>query len=287
MPFLTVFTPVYDRAYIVGRLYRSLCRQSDKDFEWVVVDDGSSDNIDWLMASFKAEGIINIRYFKQANGGKHTAINRGVKEAKGQFFMIVDSDDHLTDDAVEWIHQASEAIAGDKRFAGLSGIRIHPDGIKIGGGDEFGTIDANAVDIRLIHKIKGDLAEIFKTEVLSKYPFPVFEGEKFCPEALVWNRIAEKFLLRYCHKGIYVCEYLADGLTARITRLRINSPRASMTYYSELFHRRIPLASKLKAAINFWRFAVSPYSRQFSMRSPLALSGWLPGRVIRFIDRNK
>lgn len=287
MPFLTIFTPVFNRAYIITQLYESLCRQTDKNFEWVVVDDGSDDNIDELMAGFLAERKIDIKYIKQPNGGKHTAINRGVSEASGIFFMIVDSDDYLTDNAVKWIHRTSEPIADDNRFAGLSGIRIGPDGSKIGGGGNFGNIDANALDIRLKYGVTGDLAEVFKTEVLRKYPFPVFEGERFCPEALVWNRIAGKYMLRYCHQGIYICEYLADGLTAKITRMRRNSPRASMTFYSELYHKHIAAVWKFKAAINFWRFALAPYQQEYSMLSPFSLIAWLPGRAMRFLDRIK
>lgn len=287
MSYLTVFTPVYNRAYIISQLYDSLCRQTVKDFEWLVVDDGSSDEIDELMDRFQADGKIEIRFIRQTNGGKHTAINRGVREAKGQFFMIVDSDDYLTDDAVEWIIETSAQIDNDLRFAGLSGIRIHPDGRKIGGGNDFGVIDASALDIRLKHGVVGDLAEVFKTDILRNYPFPVVEGEKFCPEAMVWNRLADKYMLRFCHKGIYVCEYLSDGLTAKITRMRRNSPRTSMTYYSELFHRPIATIWKLKAAINFWRFALTPYQSCYRMLSPLSLIAWTPGRVMRFLDRNK
>lgn len=286
MPFLTVFTPVYNRAYIIEQLYRSLCRQSDKDFEWLVVDDGSTDCIDKLMARFIDEEEICIRYIRQQNGGKHSAINRGVKEAKGEFFFIVDSDDHITEDAITWIRQSSSAIAADNRFAGLSGVRIHPNGSRIGGGEDFGTIDANAIDIRYKHGVRGDLAEVYKTEVLRQYPFPIFEGERFCPEAMVWNRIADKYILRYCHKGIYVCEYLVDGLTAKITRLRRNSPQASMTYYCELYHRPVPLPLKLKSAINFWRFAETSNVARYRMFGPLSLLCWLPGRAMRLMDSN-
>ena len=287
MPFLTVFTSVYNLAYIISRLYESLCRQTDKDFEWVVVDDGSTDNLYTQISTFKSEGKIAMRYFSQSNAGKHTAINRGINEAMGRYFIIVDSDDFLTDDAVEWIRHTAALIDNDKRFAGLSGIRIKPDGSKIGGGGNFGNIDANALDIRLKYGVVGDLAEVFKTDILRQFPFPVFKGEKFCPEAMVWNRIAEKYVLRYCHKGIYVCEYLADGLTAKITRMRRNSPRASMTFYSELYHRPIAAVWKLKAAVNFWRFALLPYQSSYHMLSPLSLIAWLPGTVLRHIERNK
>lgn len=251
-----------------------------------MIDDGSADDIDRLMDKFKSDGKINIRYVKQPNGGKHTAINRGVSEAKGRFFFIVDSDDYLTDDAVSWICRTAKQISDDNRFAGLSGIRVRPDGVKIGGGEAFGVIDANALDIRMKYGIAGDLAEVFKTSVLKEYPFPVFDGEKFCPEAMVWNRLADRYMLRYCNVGIYVCEYLSDGLTAKITRLRHLSPQASMTYYSELYHKQLGMRWKLKAAINFWRFARTPYMRTYRMLSPLSLMSWLPGQIMRFLDRN-
>lgn len=281
---LTVFTPVYNRGYIIGQLYASLCEQTCRNFEWIVVDDGSSDNIDELMDGFIKEGKIKIRYFKQKNQGKHVAINTGVSHADSPLFFIVDSDDSLTPDAVEWIAENSVPLLDNPAYAGLSGIRITPDGRKIGGGPDFGRIDVYAPQIRDKFKITGDLAEIYKTDVLRQYPFPVFDNEKFCPEALVWNRIARKFKMRLIHKGIYVCEYLPDGLTARITRLRRESPRASMTYYAEHFRNNISLKSRIKAAINFWRFSLNPYRREYRMLNPISILCYLPGKFMAWND---
>lgn len=284
MPFLTVFTPVYNRAYIIPQLYQSLCRQTCRDFEWLIVDDGSTDDIETLVLRFIAEHKIDIRFIRQKNGGKHTAINRGVREAQGKWFFIVDSDDYVTDNAVDWIRRTAELIEDDNWFAGLSGIRIRPEGGKIGGGGDFGFIDANAIDIRLKYGIAGDLAEVFKTDVLRRYPFPEIPGEKFCPEALVWFRIARRYKMRYAHEGIYVCEYLPDGLTAKITRMRRESPVASMTFYAEHFHDGIPALWRLKAAVNFWRFKKAPYRRKYKMLAPLSILAFLPGTLIRIIE---
>lgn len=281
---VTVFTPVYNRAYIISNLYNSLCQQSSKDFEWLIVDDGSTDNIEELINSFILENKIKIRFYRQRNGGKHIAINYGVKLAHGSLFFIVDSDDYITPDAIEWIQKTSAPIMDNNDFAGISGTRIKPDGTKIGGGKDFGSIDANAIDIRLKYGVTGDLAEVYKTAILKQFPFPHFENEKFCPEALVWFRIARKYKLRFCYKGIYVCEYRPDGLTAKITRLRRESPKASMTYYSEHFHDTIPVKWKLKASINFWRFKFSNYQKDYKMLSPLALLGWLPGKLFQLND---
>lgn len=256
---ITIFTPTYNRAYILPKLFESLLHQTCYDFEWLIVDDGSTDETNLFIEKIKyhvaANSYFTFRYIKQENGGKHRAINRGLREAKGELFFIVDSDDWLKKDTVEWIVNTFDGIKDDKRFAGLSGIRITPDGIRIGGGTDFGTIDANAIEIREKYFVRGDLAEIYKTAILRQYPFPEFEGERFCPEALIWNRIAQKYKIRYVYKGIYVCDYLPDGLTAKITQIRYRSPQASMMYYSELFSFEKTFKLKLHAAINFWRFA--------------------------------
>ncbi len=269
------------------QLYQSLCGQSIKDFEWLIVDDGSNDDLEEIIREFQSEKKIEIRYIKQDNGGKHRAINRGVKEAKGEFFFIVDSDDYLTPDAVEWISRTGPLLSANDEFAGFSGICSRPDGKIVGGAKDFGIIDSNAIDIRVVYNINGDLAEIFKTAVLRQYPFPDFPNERFCPEALVWYRIARRFKMRYIYQNIYVCDYLPDGLTAKIVKIRRESPRATSTFYSEHFHDNIPLKLKLKAAINFWRFQSGPYYKEYRMLSPLAVAGYLPGKIYRYIDKTK
>lgn len=285
MATLTVFTPAYNRAYILPELYASLCRQTCRDFEWLVVDDGSTDNTERLVTGWIAENKINLRYIRQTNSGKHSAINRGVAEAKGELFFIVDSDDCITEDAVDWIVSTYTDIRQDTRFAGLSGTRINPNGTRIGGSFPQPIIDTDAISIRLTHRVKGDLAEIFKTDILRQYPFPVFEGEPYCTEALVWHRIARKYRLRYCDKGIYVCSYLGDGLTAKITRIRRQSPRGSMLYYSEHYHDKINVIWRIKAAINFWRFQLAPYKREYKMLTPLSILAYVPGKLFALKDK--
>lgn len=252
---VTVFTPIYNRGYIIENLYHSLCRQTCRDFEWLVVDDGSTDDTEEKILSFIAEKKISIRYFRQNNAGKHVAINHGVREAKGELFFIVDSDDYLADNAIERLCYYFEQIKDDEIFAGVSGTRVTFEGKRIGGEVTYSCLDCSPLDLRLKYRIAGDMAEAFKTKVLREFPFPVFEGERFCPEAMVWNRLSMKYKLRYFNEGIYKCEYRADGLTAKIVRLRMESSRASQLYYSELYKMPIPLVQKIKAGINYWRFA--------------------------------
>ena len=252
---LTIFTPTYNRCYLLQKLYNSLKQQTSYDFEWIVVDDGSSDDTHKLMNSFIEERNISIQYFRQLNGGKHRAINKGVQLAKGELFFVVDSDDWLKPNAVEEVLRYYLPIKDNIAFAGICGLRYYPSGERVGGKFPFTILDCTPLDFRYKYKIKGDMAEVFKTEILRKYPFPEIEGEKFCPEALVCNRIGEKYKLRYFNSGIYICDYLPDGLTAKIVKVRMESPKASMLCYSELYKRKIPFFQKLKAAINFWRFS--------------------------------
>ena len=130
----TVFTPTYNRAYIIEKLYYSLQRQTFRNFEWLVVDDGSSDNTEELFSRFQKEAPFSVRYIRVENGGKHRAINVGVKNAKGRLFFIVDSDDHLLEDALEKIQKAEQTIPRNTadKYSGIRALRAYPDGKIIG-----------------------------------------------------------------------------------------------------------------------------------------------------------
>lgn len=252
---ITVFTPTYNRAYIIHKLYQSLCLQSNLNFEWLIVDDGSTDNTENLINSFVAEDKILIRYIKQNNGGKHRAINKGVQLAKGELFFIVDSDDQLPPTSIEQIIKYYSQVKSDLSFAGVCGLKYYFSGERVGGSFPYQILDCNSVEFRYKYHVKGDVAEVFKTEILKMYPFPTFDNEKFCFESLVWNRIALKYKLRYFNEAIYLCEYLVDGLSKRSVQLRMRSPKAAMVGYSELFKMDVPMKIKIKSAINFWRFS--------------------------------
>lgn len=257
MPLLTVFTPAYNRGYIIHQLYESLCRQTFRDFEWLVVDDGSTDDTGTLIAKFIAEKKIPIRYIRQENGGKHRAINRGVREAAGTLFFIVDSDDYLADNALERIAFHYTEIAADPSFCGVSGVRARAGtGEKIGGEERWKTLDATFAEARWGRfAIKGDLAEIYRTDVLREFPFPEIPGEKFCPEMLVWYKIARtRRKLRFFYEKIYLCEYRADGLSAKIHKLCFVNPQGTALSHLEKFRNRLRITQKIKCALQFWRY---------------------------------
>ena len=249
---ISIITPTYNRAHLIDRVFNSLQKQTNKNFEWLIIDDGSSDNTSEVVNTFTSTDF-NIHYHKKENGGKHTALNYGISRVKGDYILIVDTDDYLTENAIAFINSKVKLI-NEKEVCGIAGRRIDEKG-EVVGTSNFIHKRCNSLDIRYKYNVTGDLVEVFKTEILKEFPFPEIKNEKFCPEALVWNRIAQEYKIDFYNEGFYVTEYLPGGLTDRITKIRMNSPKASMIHYSELASYNIPLKEKLKAIINFWRFS--------------------------------
>lgn len=222
---VTVFTPTYNRAYIIERLYRSLQYQSCMDFEWLVVDDGSTDNTQSLFARWqKEEKNFPIRYVKQKNGGKHRAINHGLDLAEGELFFSVDSDDYLTEDAVEKIIKWEAALPHGKKYCGVAGnLGTAPDQTPNHIFQEP-FIDGSALQRYGI--IDGERAMVFYTAVHRKYKYPTFAGENFMTEAVAWNRMAgDGYKIRFFNDIIWIYEYRDDGLTMKGSRLFLENPK--------------------------------------------------------------
>ena len=255
---LTIITPIFNRAKYLFRLYKSLSEQEYKYFEWLIIDDGSTENIDSFFEELqkKKRNSFPIYYYRKENGGKHTAINRGVREASGELILILDSDDTLPADSLATIAQYYEQCKGYKDCAGVCGLMAHHDEQLIGSGFPKDPMYESALQFRYAEKgnVTGDLLEVYKTSVMREFRFPEIENEKFCPESLVWNRIANKYKLFCFNKVIYYRDYLEGGLTSKIVRIRMNSPIASTMNYAEMLDYNISLKWKIRSAINYWRF---------------------------------
>lgn len=237
---ITVFTPTYNRGNLLNRLYQSLCQQTYNDFEWIIVDDGSTDGTQNIVSSLiikhnNIQDSFSIRFLKKNNGGKHTAINLGVKYAEGDLFFIADSDDFLPKDSLQIVHEEWSNIKHDDTFLGVCGIDADLNGKIIGSGLPKDYIDCHAWDLSPVYKVTGDLKEVFRTDVLRLFPFPEIKGENFCPEVLVWFRMARNYKMRFFNRIIYIADYQQNGITSSITRLRMNSPIGSMLTYSEWY----------------------------------------------------
>ena len=286
---ITILTPTFNRAHLLPRLFESLTHQTDFNFEWLVIDDGSTDGTSDLFAGKTfLSAPFPIRYYRQENGGKHCALNAGVKQAKGDFIFIADSDDWLLPQSVAIVGQHTSAIADDNTFAGVAGLDVFDDERIVGTGLPQDIIDCNAMDIRYRYHVDGDLKEVFKTTVLQEFPFPEIQDERFCPEQLVWFRIAQKYKLRYFNTPIYVAEYQPNGITASIIRVRMLAPQATCMMYAEMLAYKIPFKEKIKAAINFWRFKACTPSRVMIT----TLKGWwrwcyLIGMLLHWCDKRQ
>lgn len=232
---LTICTPTYNRKHLLEKLYSSLKTQTVKAFEWIIVDDGSTDDTKSLVAKWiKDKNKFNIIYIEKENGGKHTAINRGIDYASGKLFFIVDSDDYLVENAVKKIIEAYGTIKySSDKYAGIAFNKGFSNGMVVGTTFKGDYIDATSLE-RKKYNINGDKAEVFYTDILRSYKFPEFEGEKFISEALVWNRIARAgYKLRWYQDIIYICEYIEGGLTKMGNSRFKNSPKGLLLYINE------------------------------------------------------
>lgn len=230
---VTVFTPTYNRAYILGDLYHSLQRQTCMDFEWLIVDDGSADDTEALVASWQGEkNPFPIRYVYQENGGKCRAINRGLKEADGRLFFTVDSDDYLTDDAIEKVIRWDGELPRDGHFCGYVGNRgitptQTPNRLFPGG-----YLDGTALD--RYDQVDGERAFVFYTEVHRKYLYPEFPGEKFLTEAVTWDLMAhDGYKMRFYNDIIWIWEYKDDGLTRAGYRVFLENPQGTGLFFRQ------------------------------------------------------
>ena len=230
---VTVFTPTYNRAYILGDLYHSLQRQTCMDFEWLIVDDGSADDTKALVASWQGEeNPFPIRYVYQENGGKCRAINRGLKEGDGRLFFTVDSDDYLTDDAIEKVIRWDGELPRDGHFCGYVGNRgitptQTPNRLFPGG-----YLDGTALD--RYDQVDGERAFVFYTEIHRKYLYPEFPGEKFLTEAVTWDLMAhDGYKMRFYNDIIWIWEYKDDGLTRAGYRVFLENPQGTGLFFRQ------------------------------------------------------
>lgn len=231
---ITVLTPTYNRASFLPGLYNSLIRQINKSFVWLIIDDGSIDCTRKIVEEWQKENLISIRYIYKTNGGKHTALNTGIAYVKTELTFIVDSDDLLPENSIDIILQYHSKYKDMEGLCGYSFLRYYPDGkVNEAYFPQEELIDTY-VNARINAGIEGDKAEVFYTEILRKFPFPVFKGEKFVPEDLIWIQMSGPYKMVHINRCVYISEYLNDGLTRSGKKMKMKSPMA-MTKRAELY----------------------------------------------------
>ena len=238
---ITIFTPTYNRAKLLPRVYHSLQSQTNFNFEWLIIDDGSSDSTKELCKRWMLnESKFPIRYFYQKNSGKCAAINKALALALGDWFLVLDSDDFLTDDAVEKIHTWVQTLPSHGNYCAVAGRATY-------GGSEPDApfLEGAYLDCTFFDRyprrennyffIGHDRPWVFKTEIHRKYMYPVFQGEKFMTEAIVWNRMAKDgYKLRCFNDIIYTFNHQNEGLTSGSTQNFIKNPKGYGLWLSEM-----------------------------------------------------
>jgi glycosyltransferase involved in cell wall biosynthesis len=285
---LTVFTPAYNRAKLLPRLFESI-RPSRKhlDFlEWLVIDDGSVDSTEDVVRSFQAAEPGLIQYVRVPNGGKHRAMTRAAQLARGDWVMVVDSDDYLAPGALLSIQRRIEEAHGRSDIGLLRGLKTFPDAARA---QRFRVDEQPALYADwLARQPKFDTAEVIRKSALAQHPFPDFDGEHFMAESWLWHRLDRTHRTIFINEPWIVCYYQSQGLTASAAALRASCACGATAVYAEMLRSRLPLRLQLRAATNWWRYR---FHARHSGKAPapvpdgngmLAPAGWLLYCVDRF-----
>ncbi len=225
MTTLTVFTPAYNRAHTIGRTYESLCKQDCKDFIWLIVDDGSSDNTRELVEEWqKKENGFEIRYIYKENGGMHTAHNTAYENITTELNVCIDSDDCMAEGAVRKILDKWEQVR-DKGYAGMIGLDSDMQGDIIGKGFPNNMKETTLMGYYAVGG-SGDKKLVYRTDVINKYPaYPVFEGEKYVALAYKYRLIDQDYKLAVLDDILCNVEYQPDGSSGTMWKQYVKNPK--------------------------------------------------------------
>lgn len=244
---VTVFTPTYNRKEKLHRLYEKLMNQTSDDFEWLIVDDGSNDGTEDIVNQFiKCTDKFSIRYLKKKNGGKYTAYNLGVIQAKGDLFVCVDSDDFLEETAIEELIVLYKKIK-DKRYNGIIALKRDARGKILSDKLPSGIEKCKLIELGQKYNCKGEFTLIYKTNIARKYLFPAINNEKFMSECVVYDQIDQQGDMYLFNQVLTVCEYCEDGYTQNFMRVVLNNPTGYQIYYRQ----RIDMAASFRERFGY------------------------------------
>lgn len=265
--FLTILTPAYNRAHTLHRLYESLEKQSFKEFEWLIIDDGSTDDTEKYVNEIKKKSPLVIKYIYKKNGGKHTAINMGIDRIKTPLTFIVDSDDYLTDDAVSTVFKTWNLFKERTDIGSFWFLQSDTKGNLIGDKFPEDQLISSYTNIMINSGIKGDKKSVYFTHVRKEFPFPVYNSERFIGEGIVHKRIGDKYKCMFINKVIYRGEYLEDGLSKAGRVMRVRNPLGGMAISKEFLTKDISFKIRIKKMIlyvTYGLFANLKYSKIIS-----------------------
>ncbi|NQX66776.1 glycosyltransferase [Paenibacillus alba] len=265
---LTVFTPTYNRAYCLVHCYESLKRQTSKDFIWLIIDDGSTDNTHELVASWQAENEILIRYHHQENQGMHGAHNTAYQLINTELNVCIDSDDYMPDNAVEQINTFWEKHGHD-RVSGIIGLDAFTDGRIIGSRMPEELASSTLFELYSKHRVTGDKKLVYRTELTRSYPYPIFENEKYVGLAYKYYKLDQQYEMLLMNEVLCCVEYLPDGSSMNMFKQYRKNPKGFAFYRKELM--KLPYASllfKFRQSIHYVSSSMTSGNRRFMKETP-------------------
>lgn len=292
MATLTVFTPTYNRAHTLGRTYESLCRQTCRDFEWLIIDDGSTDGTASLVAKWIEEDKISIRYIHKENGGLYTGYNTAYANIDTELSVCIDSDDYMPDDAVEIIINHWHKYGGPQ-YAGITGLDFTLDGSPIGGYFPENLTEGHLIDLTIKKIHRGDTKQVMRTDLMKRFiPMTGFAGEKnFNPIYLLLqaDNLLPSLIL---NQNLCFVEYqVKDSMSANIYRQYLNSPHSfAKMRRLEMRLNRNTLRNLIRVAIHYNSSTIIGREKDWLRTSPrkaLTLLTRLPGWLLSVYIRKK
>lgn len=267
MKTLTVFTPAYNRAHTIGRTYESLCRQTCKDFEWLIVDDGSQDNTSELVEGWINENKIPIRYIKQKNQGMHGAHNTAYANITTELNTCIDSDDFMPDDAVEKIVSFWKEN-GSEKYAGIIGLDQVESGEIIGTSFPEGMTETTLQGFYNAGG-KGDKKLVYRTEIINKYPpYPIFEGEKYVGLAYKYMLCDQDYKLLTLNEPLVTVEYQLDGSSYNMFKQYWKNPKGFAFFRKTEMVTTKSLKRKFMVCIHYVSSSIISRNKKFIQESP-------------------
>lgn len=252
---LTILTPTFNRGILLEKLYESLGQQKNFDFQWLIIDDGSTDNTREIVNGFK-NNLFRIDYYYKENGGKCSALNFSHKYIIGEWVFVVDSDDTLTNDAVKTILEYIEKYKNKTNVGAFSFERVNSDKHSLSKNIHQEDYISNVIDYRINQGIGGDQAEVYQAVIFKMFSYPVYENENFLGEDYLHIMAADVCDTVYVDKYIYICDYLADGLTRAGRSLRLRNPLGGMFRNSLYFSKRFKIKYRIKGMMLYICYAL-------------------------------
>lgn len=287
---LTVFTPAYNRAHTLSRTYESLCRQSCKDFIWLVVDDGSTDNTAEQIKEWQQrDNGFEIRYLYKENGGMHTAHNTAYANIDTELNVCIDSDDAMGDDAVRKILEKWAEVR-DKGYAGIIGLDADFDGKVIGKGFPEGMTETTVIGYYAAGG-RGDKKLVYRTDIINQYPpYPVFPGEKYVALSYKYRLIDQDFKMAVLDEILCNVEYQADGSSKNMLRQYARNPKGFAFWRKVCMQYPTSKKRLFLDCVHYVSSSILAGDTQFLFESPkkgLTLLCIIPGMLLSLYIREK